>query len=211
MSRRALAVFAIVLASTASVLAGTKFTSTWKAPLAEPVSFAGKKVAALVISDDQPLRMSAEEALARELTSRGMQGVAAYRLVPREELQDAEKAKIWFGKADVQGVVAMRPVSAEKERTYTPDVWSYPYYSTFWGYYGYGWGHVYSPGSVREDTVLVIETLVYDVPQDKLLWAGTSETKNPSQVGQVVADLVKEAAKQVRKQGLVRSDGKSSK
>lgn len=203
--RRPLSAFAILLLSTAILQAGTKFTSTWRAPLTQPISFAGKKVAALVISNDQSLRMSSEEALSRELTARGMQGVAAYRLIPREELQDVERAKGWFQKAEVLAVVSLRPVSADRKVTYTPDMWMAPYYSTLWGYYGYGWGNVYIPGSVREDTILVIETLIHSVPQDKLLWAGTSETKNPSQVGQVVAELVKEAAKQIRKEGFVQS------
>ena len=42
------------------------------------LGMAGKKVAAVVISHDESLRMSAEEALARELTSRGSSGIAAY-------------------------------------------------------------------------------------------------------------------------------------
>ena len=76
------------------VLAAPKFTSTWKAPEAARTSFAGTKVAALVISGDENLRMSAEEALARELAAIGMKDVvAAYRLIPREELQDATKAR----------------------------------------------------------------------------------------------------------------------
>src|ERR1700704_3515421 len=72
-----------------------KLTSTWKAPGAAPFNFAGKKVAALVMTTDEGLRMSAEEALAREITARGPKGVAAYRVIPREELTDKAKAKGW--------------------------------------------------------------------------------------------------------------------
>jgi hypothetical protein len=49
-----------------------KFTSTWKAPEATGVSFVGTKVAALVMSGDQNLRVSGEEALARVLAARGL-------------------------------------------------------------------------------------------------------------------------------------------
>ena len=65
----------------------------------------------------------------------------------------------------------MRLVGARKEMAYTPDMWASPYYGSLWGYYGYGWGTVYVSGSAREDTVVTIETLVFDVPKDKLLWA----------------------------------------
>jgi hypothetical protein len=164
------------------------------------VSFAGKKVAAVVMSQDDSLRVSGEEALSHELTARGMQGVAAYRMIPKEELQNPDKAKGWFERAAVEGVVVVRPVSAEKERTYTePTVWAAPYYGSLWGYYGYGWGAMYSPGSVREDTVIVVETLIFSVPMNKLLWAAASETRNPKTLQKFVTDLVKETAKEISK------------
>ena len=62
---------------------------------------------------------------------------------------------------------------------------------------------MYVPGYSRENLILVIETLIYSVPRDKLLWAGVSETKNPKQLQQVIADVVDSAAKEMKKQGLV--------
>jgi hypothetical protein len=185
-------------------LAAAKFTSTWKPPDAAGTSFAGKKVATLVISNDQNLRVSGEEGLARELATRGVVPVAAYRLVPREELADPEKARGWFERASVEGVVALRVVSAEKERTYVPGVWATPNYSTLWGYYGYGWGAVYDPGYVREDRVVVIETLIFSVPRNKMLWAGVSETTNPKGTARLLEDLVDAALEEMREQGLIR-------
>jgi hypothetical protein len=197
---RIFAAASTVLALAALAWAGPKLISKWSAPEARSVSFAGKKVAAVVISQDESLRVSGEEALSRELSSRGMQGVASYRMIPKEELQSADKAKGWFERASVEGVVAVRPVSAEKERTYTePTVWASPYYGTLWGYYGYGWGAVYTPGSVQEDTVVIVETLIYSVPMDKLLWAAASKTKNPKTLEKFVTDLVKETAKEIQK------------
>ena len=140
MTRVPPATLAATLAAVTLVSAAPKFTSVWKSPDAGTVSFAGKKVAALVISQDDSLRVSGEESLVRELTARGLQAVATYRIAPKEELQSAERAKVWFEKANVEGVVAVRPVSKDKRTTYTPGTWISPYYSTLWGYYGYGWG-----------------------------------------------------------------------
>jgi len=78
---------ALAVALGAAVSAAT-FKAVWKSPEISEVNYAGKKIAALIISDDFNLRMSAEEALARELTDRGADGVAAYRLIPKEELRD---------------------------------------------------------------------------------------------------------------------------
>jgi hypothetical protein len=195
----------VVVLTAAALSAGPKFLSTWKAPGAAGVTFAGKKVGALVISNDESLRMSGEEALVRELVARGMQGVAAYRIVPREELQSADRARGWFERSAVEGVVALRPVSSEKRHTYTsPTVWANPYYGSLWGYYGYGWGAVYIPGSEREDTIIVVETLIYSVPRNELIWAGASETKNPKTLQRFIADLAKETTEQLKKQGLAK-------
>jgi hypothetical protein len=185
--------------------AAPKFTSMWKSPEAASVTFAGKKVAALVITQDDSLRVSGEEALVRELTARGLQSIATYRIVPKEELKNPDHAKGWFEKSSVDGVVAMRPVSKDKRTTYNPGVWMNPYYSTLWGYYGYGWGSLYTPGSYEEDTIVVVETTIYSVPLNKLLWAAVSETKNPKDLQRFVQDLVKESVKALHEQGLARN------
>ena len=204
--RQAVAAVALVIIATTVVAAGTKFKSVWKAPDAATISFAGKKVAALVIDKDQSLRQVGEDALVTELNARGIQGVAAYRIVPREELQNADKARAWFEKSGVEGVVAFRVVNDEKRRTWQPSSWNSPYYSTFWGYYGYSWSAVYDPGYVRDDRVVSLETLVYSVPKNALVWAGMSETENPKkEASKVVAEIVKEAAKEMKKQGLIKS------
>lgn len=203
MRRASLTAFGLVLTAAVLFAAETKFTSTWKSPDSGTVSFAGKKVAALVISQDEPLRVAGEEALVRELTPRGLNMVATYRIVPKPELQTAEKAKVWYEKAGVEGVVALRPVSSDTVRSYSAAVWASPTYGSLWGYYGYGWTSVYVPSSTREDTFVVVEALVFSVPLDKLLWAGASETKNPKQLQQFVKDLVVAATKEMQQEGLI--------
>ena len=184
--------------------AGPKFTSSWKAPEASGVRFTNQKVAALVITSDTNLQMSAEEQLVRELGTRGIQGVATYRIVPKEELTSSERARPWFERSGVQGVVSLRPVNVETVRTYAPSVWTTSSYTTLWGYYGYGWTGVYSPGGMREDTTLVVETLIHSLPLDKLLWAGVSTTTNPKQAPAFIKQLVDAAVKEMRKQGLAK-------
>jgi hypothetical protein len=200
--RRAVIVFMGAVLISVVIHAGSKYKTTWRASDAGQLSFAGKKVAALVISGDESLRMSSEEALVRELNARGLQGVAAYRLVPREELQKADTARPWFERGSIEGLVVLRPIELANKRTYTPDLWASPYYGSLWGYYGYGWGNVGTSGYVGQEMVLTIETMIYSVPRDRLLWAGVSETKNPSSVQEVVAELVRSAAQELKKQGL---------
>ena len=158
-----------------------------------------------MISQDDSLRIPGEEALVRELTARGLQSVATYRIAPKEELQSADRAKGWFEKANVEGVVALRPVSKDSRNNYNATMWTNPYYSSFWGYYGYGWSSAYVIGSVDRDTIVVVETTIYSVPRNMLLWAAVSETKNPKTLQNSIQDIVKESVKELHKQGLARS------
>jgi len=200
--RRNLTRVLILAVATGAVVHAATFKSTWKAPDAGTTTFAGKKVAALLISQDNALRMSAEEALARQLVALGIQGVAAYRMAPREEMQDKDKAKAWFEKIGVEGVVAMRLVDAKTVTTYSPATWTTGYYTSFWGYYGYSWGAVWDPGYQSTDTKVTVETLIFSVPGNKLLWAALSETTNPKGMDAFMKDLVTKAAKEVKKEGL---------
>ena len=186
------------------VAAEHRFTSTWKAPGTGPLNFAGKRVAALVITTDDSLRMSAEAALAREITARGPKGVAAYTLIPREELTDKDKAKGWFERSAVEGVVAMRIVGVDKTRSYSAVVWSSGYYGNFWDYDGTGWATVTPIGKGRVDTTLAVETLLFRVSDATLLWASISETTNPKDAGTFMKGLVATVVKELQKQGLVR-------
>ena len=142
MNRCTTVTLAAAIAASRLLLAAPQFTSVWRSPDAGSVSFAGKKVAALIIAQDDGLRVSGEEALARELAGRGLHSVATYRIAPKEELQVADRAKGWFDKAGVEGVVALRPVSSETRTNYNSGMWISSSYSTLWGYYGYGWSTV---------------------------------------------------------------------
>src|SRR4051812_23937552 len=96
--------------------AAIKFTSSYKSIDAGSVNFTGKKVAALVISADESLRVPGEESLVRELSALGIKGVATYRIAPKEELLRAETARPWFERAGIDGIVALRPVSVETQQ-----------------------------------------------------------------------------------------------
>jgi hypothetical protein len=206
MSHVSIVTAAAAFSMSAVLMAGPKFVSTWKAPDAAGVSFAGKKVAALIMSDDLNLRMSGEEALVRELAAVGVPGgVASYRFVPKEELRDPDKAKGWYERAGAEGVVAMRLVDSDKRQVWTPSMWVTTNYSSLWGYYGYGWNAVYAAGgSTTVERTVVIENLIFSVPLNKLLWAGVTETTNPKDAASAIKDIVAACVKEMTKEGLIR-------
>ena len=179
----------------------TTFTSTWKAPDAHRIDPSGKIVAALVISSDARQRRSAEVYLAHELTIRGANGVAAYTLIGLEH-PNVDYAIAHFKQAGVQGVVVMRLVDHDKRVIVDPGGFSGSAYTTFGSYYSsYGMQVSYSTGSVQTDEVVTIETLIYSLTKDKLLWAGTSRTSNPEGLQSLVTEVADAVAREVGQAG----------
>ena len=108
----------------------------------------------------------------------------------------------------MDGVVALRPVSVKDRTTYTPVLWASSYYSSFWGYYGYGWNNVWMPDMVGHETVLMVENTVYSISRDQLMWASVVETTDPRSLQKTVADIVKATVKEMQKNGLAKKPGK---
>ncbi len=185
--------------------ASTTFESTWKAPDAKQVSPAGQTVAAVFVSRDEGKRRAGEDALALDLIKRGAQGVAAYSILPVDLRGDGEAARSRFKAAGINGAVVMRVVGRDQRVTYSPGyVSTFPvYYNQFGPYWSYGWQTVYEPGYLQTDTVVSVETLVYSLVQDKLLWAGTSRTTNPANLDSLVNEVADAVAKEMAKQGLL--------
>jgi hypothetical protein len=193
-----------LLALVAAGCATTSFTSKWHDPSAAPVKLNGQKIAAVVMTRNPAARRPAEDALAQEITKRGAVGVPAYTLIPEEQIRDLESAKRLLAEAGVQGVVSMRVVSRDSLTTYVPGAWTAgPYYGSFSGYWGYGWGAVYDPGYLQTDMVVSVETLIYSLRQDKLIWASMSETVNPARATGLVTELAGRIAREMQKDGLL--------
>lgn len=202
--KRATCTAACLIVAATVLAAAPKFRSVWKTPEVSRLNFAGKNVAALVITDDLSLQMSGEEALHRELNMRGVTATPTYRFVPREEIRNPERARTWFEKSGVEGVVAIRPLRLERSREARAIVWT-GYYQEFWGYYGYGWNNV-TPIAAKDTTTVVVETLVYDLPRNRLVWAAMSETKDPKNLQSFVSELVAAVVQEMRKMKFIGQD-----
>jgi hypothetical protein len=184
--------------------ATTVFQSTWRAPDAAPLRFRGEKVVALFVSKNLSTRHLAEDAMAREISARGAHGIPAYSVLGDEEIRDREAAKTKLQGMGFAGGVVMRIVGTETQYTYEPGIWARPYYRSFWGgYWGWGWGRVYEPGYLVADRVVSVETLVYSLKQDKLVWAGVSRTVDPSRIDSFIAELAEKVTERMARDGLL--------
>jgi hypothetical protein len=189
----------------------TSFVSSWSSPAATPLRVKGAKVVAVAMMESESSRRVAEDRMASELNARGAEGLAMYKILPDTSPESEAEARDALEGQDIAGLIVMRPIATEQEVTVSPGTYAGPRYDGYWGgYYGYGWGAPWGTGfaaggpELRTDTVVWVETLVYSLRQNKLVWAGQSRTTNPDNVDELVAELSTAAAAELEKAGLIR-------
>jgi hypothetical protein len=158
-----------------------------------------------LVSDEESTRRTVEEILAGEITARGAQGVPGFTLVSAKEALDQEWVKEQLRTEGIEGAVVVRVIGRETETYYVPGTTSYTpsHYSSFYGYWEPSWTVVHEPGYLETDVIVSVETLVYSVTEDKLLWSGVSETLNPSNAQSVIIELAAVAADEMKRSGLL--------
>lgn len=191
-----LAWFAAALVATGC--SSTRFVSSETAADAGPSLQAGQKVVALVVDPRVEVRNKAETALAAELTRRGLEGIPAHAVVSADDRDDKEKMKAAIHASGAEILVATHLVGIEEKQQVVPGV-----HDRDVDFYGTGWSINYAPGYFDSYGIFTVETRCYRVADEKLLWAGISETVDPADGKDLVRSLAKEAGKVMRKQGLV--------
>ena len=144
------------------------------------------------------VRADFEDALSKAVTRDGVEAITGNTILPRPE---GSKLDINYLKSQVKefridAVIVSRLVKVDKSITYVPGqpYMPYPYYGSFYGYYGAVYPVVYSPDYLREDTTVRVETNVYAVTsgEGQLVWTGVSDTFNPSSTDKVIDGLSKQ-------------------
>jgi hypothetical protein len=193
-------VLALLLASYAPAT-GTKLVNSWKDPDVEKFGF--HKILVVAIAKDPSMRHDAEERL-REIIGKN-RTVASQDLFPKvDPPPDKEQAKVKIAEAGCDGVVIMRAVSSTAKTSVIPGSIEYDQiYDDFWGYWGQVYTTRWADGYEERDTAVRVETLVYDIPKDKLVWSGVSNTKNPGSVRNLVLGVADAVGKQMKKDKLI--------
>lgn len=128
-------------------------------------------------------------------------------LRPESSEMDMNYLKAQIAEHKIDGIVVTRLIAVTKDVTYIPGqtyVVPYPYYTSFYGYYGNVYRQVYTPDYLREDHTVRIETNVYatDTPEGELVWTAISDTFNPKSAHKAIEGVIKLVAKELEKDGI---------
>jgi len=165
----------------------TTVLSSWKAP-GPPPTF--HKMLVVAASKDPSLRRAAED----DFAARNANVTPSYQVIPENEIGNAEAIRARVKAGGFDGAVVMRVTSVDKEQSWVPGGWGYSYWP------GGLWAE---PGYMQTDTRVRVETNVYSVPDDRLVWSSATQTVNTASVRSLVKDTAVAVDKEMRKQGFV--------
>lgn len=163
---------------------------------------ATNKTLVIAMVKDETSRRVIEDQLVKRMNANA---VASYTLISADMLKEASSDKFAekLKQEKYNYVLLMRLADVEKETSYVPGTTSM-YYGGYGRYYGYGASMYSSPGYYTTDKNYFIETTVYSVDPDKLLWTGTTKTVNPKKIENAVNDIADVVSDKMQRDGFLK-------
>ena len=182
----------------------TRITSSWREPNKEVTMDKLNKVLVVALFKDETSRRKAEDEMVNYLDGKG---VVSYTYLDENFNKKNEEAIRQKIKADgFDGAVTMRLIDVEKEKVYTPgNIALYPtYYRNFSGYFYRNWSYYSEPGYYTITKIYKVETNVFSIKEDKIIWTGLTETTNPSGVKRLTEEITHVVYKTMVKEGFIK-------
>jgi hypothetical protein len=205
--RKPTLVLALLLTIATLALAKTKLIASWKNPEYPGAPF--HRVLVIGMSAKPGVRADFEDALSQLVTRPGIEAVPGNTILLRPEGShlDLDYLKEQVKAFKIDAVIVSRLIKVDKNITYIPGTpyLPYPYYRSFYGYYGTVYPMVYTPDYLSEETTVRVETNVYSVTsgEGQLVWTGVSDTFNPSSADKVIQQLSKLIVKELVKESVL--------
>jgi hypothetical protein len=181
----------------------TRIIESWRDP-ETMVSFEKlNKVLVTAFLKDETSRRIAEDQMAALLKGKGITSYSYFgediKSISETEVQQRLK------KDAFDGAVVMRLVDVRNEIKYSPrDINTYPlYFRSFGGYYRRGWRYYSLPDRYDTTRAYSIETTVYSIKREKLIWSGVTETTDPPGVDKLVTETSNRIYKKMMKEGFI--------
>ncbi len=174
--------------------ATTNLTSVWKDD-----SFTGKADKIFIIGASQKpgVRRIFEREFVNQLKSRGINAVASDKYIPGDKMLDKDVIVSKIRELDVNIVLVTRLLEKKNIARQIPG-----YYSTWDRYYQESFTSSCPRGFHCED-IAALETNLYDVKSEKLIWSAITETNVESGTYDVIKDFIESIIKGLTKDNIL--------
>ena len=207
-----LTTFTVLLFSCGST---TKITGAWtnKEELQDK---SYKSVFIAVLNSKVQVKNMLENELAFRAKQRGVKATMSHdvfiQTFSKENMPEKETLLSEIQKTGSETIFTVSLLDKETSTRYVPGSTSYyapygagfGYYGGFYGYYSTIYPMVYEPGYYTTDKTYYVESNLYDVQTEKLLWSAQSKTVNPSNLEEFTNDYVAALYDQMLKDGVLK-------
>ncbi|WP_396171959.1 DUF4136 domain-containing protein [Flavobacterium sp.] len=187
----------------------TQLVKTWSDPSlnAATVPAFNKVLVIAQMKDDSSRRIAEDKVVA---SSAKGNFIASYSYLKPSQT-DHQLVVGELLKDGIEGIILMRLTDIAKTTDYVQGT---TYYGG-WGYgrgyyggygYGYGGGMYGTPGYYEENKTYYVETTIYDVKSNKLLWSGTTSTLNPTKANETMDDIIAAVKTELNNKGLIKKE-----
>jgi hypothetical protein len=180
----------LIALTAASCGTSTQLSQRWSDPAY--VGQPGQKMMIVALSKTERNQFVWEAAFSSALQKEKVQPLVGSKFLPKDAAADEATLKQAVRESGANLVAVTRLLAVDKETSYVPGMSYYtpaPAYYGMYGYYNSSYAMVHDPGYYQENTIVKLETNVYDVATEKLVWSGVTETLNP-ETAQDVANSV---------------------
>ncbi len=192
--------------------ANTKISQSWVEP-GHNKSY--NDLLIIGIAESEQNRRAYESYFVEELSENAIEAEASYKLIKSNQKIDRDSVSKAIKGLDIDGVIVTHMVGIDEETIYRPSA-GYSYGGAYGGYYRGGhYGGLYSyyphvntyvhnPGYYTTHETYTIETSLYDVASEELVWTARSRTFSPESVDEVIVDLTKLLIKDLSDKNLIK-------
>ena len=196
----ALLLFFLISALLIGCAPTTRITGTWKNPDAGSRNY--DKVVVAALTDNVRAREKVESDMQAQLQQHGITATKSINLFPPTMMsKDGPDVNLLMEKirgADYDAIMTVALIDEDTETRYVPGSYGYTpvtrfgWYGRFRGYYTYWYPTLYDPGYYTEDKVYFLETNLYDVQSENLVWSAQSQSYSPASLrkaSEVLAEI----------------------
>ena len=186
--------------------AQTKLSAVWRDP-----TYRGdrlKKIMVIGVADNVDRRRIFESQFVAAFKYRGLDAVSSLNLMPGEEKLSKEAIRSAIAGSGVDAVIVTRLVGLDVKFTQHGGGYyavPYPYYNNLYGYYNqaYTYAYVEAPPQFDAKETASLETNLYGVKDEKLIWTVLSKTFKKHSVSDSIISLTGTLIDRLIKDGLI--------
>ena len=134
--------------------------------------------------------------------------VTSLSAFPDDKKIDEKEIIDYANNKGIEAVLVTRLVDTKKEEVYHPPSGAYyggafGHYGHFNSFYPYAYNQVYSPGYTTTQAIVLLQTNLYQVKEQELIWNMSSDTFDPRSINQLMDSVSKKVLATLKKDQLI--------